>query len=492
MFISSVIIMVFLMACYWLLTKRPMDFPPGPKFLPIVGNINILKHIKTLKFHHLLWHNLSKLYGPVVGLKFFHKYVVIVSSKEAIKEVYSRDELNGRPDGFFFRIRTFEKRLGVVFTDGHFWENQRRFSATTLKHLGVGKFGMVKHIEHEAEELISELMKISETTDEFPMHSTFDISVLNLMWVLLKGERFELDDQKLIDLVAAVHKNFQVLDMSGGILNLFPAIRHIIPEQSGYKELVDTMRPIWSFLAEEIHFIKETYDPALEPKCFIEAYLKEMSKVQDQDSFFSEEQLFGICIDFFQAGSETTANSLGFAILYMLHHPKVMRRVQVEIMSIVGANKLPKLSDRPKLKYTDAVISEVQRCANIAPLGIAHRAVKNAHLNGFLIPKDATILCNLYSLNMDDKNWKKPTEFMPERFLNDDGDLIYPDYFIPFAMGKRRCLGENVAKSSLFLFFASIVHSFDIKCVGELPDLMGIDGISLAPKPFKVKLWRRF
>lgn len=59
-------------------------------------------------------------------------------------------------------------------------------------------------------------------------------------------------------------------------------------------------------------------------------------------------------------------------------------------------------------------------------------------------------------------------------------------------MGKRRCLGENVAKSSLFLFFASIAHSFDIKCVGELPDLMGIDGISLAPKPFKVKLWRRF
>lgn len=59
-------------------------------------------------------------------------------------------------------------------------------------------------------------------------------------------------------------------------------------------------------------------------------------------------------------------------------------------------------------------------------------------------------------------------------------------------MGKRRCLGENVAKSSLFLFFASIAHFFDIKCVGELPDLMGIDGISLAPKPFNVKLWRRF
>lgn len=388
--------------------------------------------MKILKFHHLLWHQISKLYGPVVGLKFFHKYVVIVSSKEAIKEVYTRDELNGRPDGFFFRIRTFEKRLGVVFTDGDFWENQRRFSATTLKQLGVGKFGMAKHIEHEAEELIREFFNKAESSESFFMDSAFDISVLNLMWVLLKGERFDLRDQRLIDLVAAVHKNFQILDMSGGILNLFPSIRHIMPKLSGYEELVDTMKPIWDFLAEEIEKIEDKFNPSNEPKCFIEAYLKEISKHEGVKSHFSSEQLFGICIDFFQAGSETTANSLGFAILYMLHHPKVMKRVQIELMSIVGVNKLPKLSDRPKLKYTDAVISEVQRCANIAPLGIAHRAVKDAKLGGFVIPKDSTIMCNLYTLNMDENIWKNPTDFMPERFLSDDGELVYPDHFIPF------------------------------------------------------------
>lgn len=59
-------------------------------------------------------------------------------------------------------------------------------------------------------------------------------------------------------------------------------------------------------------------------------------------------------------------------------------------------------------------------------------------------------------------------------------------------MGKRRCVGENVAKSSLFLFFASVLHFFDFEAVDELPDLTGIDGISLAPKPFRVKLVKRF
>lgn len=116
---------------------------------------------------------------------------MIVSSRDAIREVYTRDELNGRPDGFFFRVRTFEKRLGIVFTDGVFWENQRRFAATTLKRLGVGKFPMAQHIENEAFELVKEFSM--RCGGGIFMHNAFDISVLNLMWVLLKGEKIKLE-----------------------------------------------------------------------------------------------------------------------------------------------------------------------------------------------------------------------------------------------------------------------------------------------------------
>lgn len=217
--------------------------------------------------------------------------------------------------------------------------------------------------------------------------------------------------------------------MSGGILNLFPFIRHIIPVQSGYKALVDTMRPIWDFLATEIEKIKKKFKPELDSWSFIEYYYHE---IKNERKYFSDEQLFGICIDFFQAGSETTANSLAFAMLYMLHYPKVRRNVQQELLAVVGAKKFPKLSDRPRLKYTDAVVCEIQRCANIAPLGIAHRAVEDTTLKGFFIPKDTILMCSLYSLNMDEKLWKNPKEFKPERFLNKESALEIPDYFIPF------------------------------------------------------------
>jgi methyl farnesoate epoxidase / farnesoate epoxidase len=63
-----------------------------------------------------------------------------------------------------------------------------------------------------------------------------------------------------------------------------------------------------------------------------------------------------------------------------------------------------------------------------------------------------------------------------------------------FVSGKRRCMGENLAKSSLFQFFASFVHSYEFRVpdATALPSWEGIDGITLTPKPFQVILKPRF
>lgn len=148
------------------------------------------------------------------------------------------------------------------------------------------------------------------------------------------------------------------------------------------------------------------------------------------NNFFSQEQLLALCVDFFQAGSETTSNTLAFAILYMLYYPDVMKRVQMELKNVVG-NRLPKLIDRPNLKYSEAVIFEVQRLANVATLGIAHRATESFKIDKFTIPKNAIVLFNLYSVHMDESYWDDPFQFKPERFL-EDGKFKHHENFIPF------------------------------------------------------------
>lgn len=123
--------------------------------------------------------------------------------------------------------------------------------------------------------------------------------------------------------------------------------------------------------------------------------------------------------------------------MYMLHDRGVCAKVQSELDAVVGRKRMPNMNDRSHLPYVEAVLCEIQRYANVAPLGIAHRADANVKFFDYKIPKDAVILVSLYSLNMDEEYWKDPKAFRPERFLNENGELVqHAEQFFPFGMGK--------------------------------------------------------
>lgn len=100
------------------------------------------------------------------------------------------DALNDRPNGFFYRIRTFNKRLGVVFTDGDFWDVQRKFSLRILRQMGMGRANMIEHIERECSEMVEYLKRKSANNSIIEMQHAFDIPVLNILWTLVAGYRY--------------------------------------------------------------------------------------------------------------------------------------------------------------------------------------------------------------------------------------------------------------------------------------------------------------
>ena len=57
-------------------------------------------------------------------------------------------------------------------------------------------------------------------------------------------------------------------------------------------------------------------------------------------------------------------------------------------------------------------------------------------------------------------HWVEGKKFRPERFLDNKGDVVKDEHFIPFSVGKRQCLGETLAKTELFLFFTALVQQF--------------------------------
>lgn len=157
--------------------------------------------------------------------------------------------------------------------------------------------------------------------------------------------------------------------------------------------------------------------------------------------FGLDEQLLSICLDFFQAGTETTSNTLSFGLMYMIHNRRVCDKVQAELDAVIGKKRFPNLQDRTHLPYVKAVLSEIQRFSNVAPLGIAHRTTDNTMFREFFIPKDTVMLVSLYSLNMDKQYWTDPEVFRPERFLNANGEYIpHVEQFFPFGLGEDHIL----------------------------------------------------
>lgn len=87
---------------------------------------------------------------------------------------------------------------------------------------------------------------------------------------------------------------------------------------------------------------------------------------------FTELQLKQILGDLFSAGMETIKSSLLWMIVFMLRNPDVKRRVQVELDTVVGRDRLPNIDDMPQLPYTETTILETLRMSSIVPLATTH------------------------------------------------------------------------------------------------------------------------
>lgn len=122
--------------------------------------------------------------------------------------------------------------------------------------------------------------------------------------------------------------------------------------------------------------------------------------------------------------------------MYMIHNKHICDKVQSELDAVIGRKRLPNSKDRNHLPYVEAVLSEILRFSNVAPLGIAHRAIESTTLQQYTIPKDTVMLVSLYSLNMDKAYWIDPENFRPERFLDANGDYLqHAEQFFPFGLG---------------------------------------------------------
>ncbi|XP_012877718.1 PREDICTED: cytochrome P450 2J2-like [Dipodomys ordii] len=446
---------IFLFLADFLKSRRPKHYPPGPRRLPFVGH---LLHL-DLKKVELQLQQYVKKYGNLLSLDLGLIPSVVITGLPLIKEVCGHMEQNfvNRPISAH-RERTFHK-YGLIMSNGQIWKEQRRFTLATLRNFGLGKKSLEQRIQEEAQHL-GEAIE-NEKGQPFDPHFMVNNAVSNIICSITFGERYDYQDDQFQELLKTLDE-IMCLEASlhCQLYDIFPWIMKFLPGQ--HQTLFANWEKLKLFVSRVIEKHKEDWNPA-EPRDLIDAYLNEMAKHTDKNtSSFHEENLICCTLDLFTAGTETTSMILRWGLLFVSFYQEAQEKIQAEIDEVVGPWKQPTLKDRESMPYTNAVIHEVLRMGNIFPLGAPREVTVDTTLTGYQLPRGTVIFPNMIALHRDPKEWATPDTFTPEHFL-ENGQFKKREAFLPFGMGKRACLGEQLARSELFIFFTSLLQKFTFK-----------------------------
>ena len=149
-----------------------------------------------------------------------------------------------------------------------------------------------------------------------------------------------------------------------------------------------------------------------------EAFLHKIQETSDKNSPFygdtGELNLYSVLLDLFVAGSDTTAVTLDWAMLFMIQYPVIQSKVRQELKENIATSKL-KFNEKSKIPYTEAVIHEIQRRGNIAPLALIHQTTNNVDIGPYSVPPKTRIIPLIGEILNDPEHFPEPSMFKPER-----------------------------------------------------------------------------
>lgn len=302
----------------------------------------------------------------------------------------------------------------------------------------------------------------------------------NIFTQYFTSMQFEKNDEKFQKLIKNFDKIFWEVNQ-GAAADFLP---FLLPfHKKGMKQMETWSHEIREIIVGFIGERFENYDTNEEPKDYIESLIHHV-KTNAQPEFNWETALFAL--EDIVGGHSAVSNFIVKLLGYVAKNPQVQKKIQAEIDSVLSERSPVSLSDRSNLLYTQGVIMEALRL--IASPIVPHVARQDSTIGNFLVKKDTLIFMNNYDLSMSTSLWKDPEEFQPERFIQ-NGRLSKPDFFIPFGIGRRSCLGYKMVNFIAFSILANIVKDFDI--IPTCKVTMKAGSLALPDDPFQFQLVSR-
>ncbi|CAL2043674.1 unnamed protein product [Caenorhabditis brenneri] len=468
--------------------RKCQKLPKGPTPLPVIGNFHqFIYHGLKLGSAVAVYHHFEKTYGKVFTLWMGPLPTVYIADYDVAHESHIK-----RANIFSKRFATgtmnyIRDGRGIIASNGEFWQEHRRFALTTLRNFGLGRNIMEEKIMEEYRYRIADYSKTHMRNGAIEVHAGtfFDLLVGSIINQLLISERFEQDDKEFDQIKTALAEsleNFGIPDI------FFPTALLDSPLMAWrQKKIFKPFDFVYDVSKRNIAkrvLAVESGDHVIEDggNDFVDAYILKIQKDKRDgvNSTFDYETMAIDVFDLWQAGQETTSTTLTWAFSCFLNHPEVVKKLRAELMKLTGGNRSVGLNDRPDTPYLNAVCNEVQRIASILNINLFRQIEQDTVIAGQPLSAGTAVTTQMSMLHTDDAVFKNPTEFNPERFLENNN---LEKTLIPFGIGKRSCLGESLARAELYLILGNLILNFDIEPVGSPPPIKTLNPFGLLRRP---------
>ncbi|KAG1815024.1 cytochrome P450 [Suillus subaureus] len=431
--------------------KNHASYPPGPRGLPLVGNIQDIPHVKPW----LTFAEWGKKYGDISHINVLGQHIFVLNSVKTAMEMLDKKSS-------IYSDRPIVPMSGELMGYGQtlpylrYGERFRLFRKNFHRIIG-SRAALVVYHPIEEMETRRFLKRALAKPDNLQTHirRTAGAIILRICY----GYEVKEDNEPFFDLAERAIYQFSRYGIYGDFIvtSCRPPDYVLVaklPEWfpgAGFKRLARECREtLEEAAATPYKFVKDQMGAGTALKSFSSDLLKDRTLTAE------EEHAVKWCAVSLSGGSDT-------------------KKAQAEIDAVAGPDRLPSFADRPSLPYIEALAQEVLRW-NVAIPSIDHCITEDDIHDGYYIPKGSLIIPNMWFMLNDPQTYANPSEFNPERFLAKDGKEPETDpRTVCFGFGRRLCPGLHLADASIWIFTAMSLAVFDVSKVVE-------NGVEVTPE----------
>ncbi|HCO61851.1 MAG TPA: cytochrome P450 [Porticoccaceae bacterium] len=455
----------------------PGEALPGPRPWPLVGS---LLSIDRQAFHLTLeaW---ARQYGDIYQVRLATTTAIIVSDEGIVNELFK-----ARP-GAFRRSSQLElvsisgmNTEGVFMAEGERWHKQRPVIMESLDTRHLKQFYPL-------------LLSVTER--------------LGRRWRLSAGQSVDVQADLMrftVDVTTslAFGQDINTLEAEGDVIQkhldkIFPTIQRRLltpfPYWQYFKLPVDreaersarfVMDEVGKIVADCRALLQAQPHLREQPENLLQSLLV---AVDDESRGFSEKEMVDNVTTMLLAGEDTTANSLAWAIYFLVKYPAVQTRLREEIKAALG-DGLPTSGDQLRaLPYLDGVIHESMRLKPVAPInGLEANedfvATGTTLKSGLALRKGDFIIALTRVMASREADFPEPGAFRPERWLPENrANQVNQRAFIPFGSGPRLCPGRSLALLEMKLVLVMILQQFEIEARVDFNEVKEALAFTMSP-----------